>query len=133
MSRESGLYGRPGSPATIVATRTIAPADRATSSIQSQPIRHEMNRPIVIAAMGVTQILAWGSSYYLPAVLADPIVRDTGWPLTWVVGGLSLGLLVAALISPRVGKAIERRGGRGVLAFGAVALGVGQLGLSVAP
>ena len=83
--------------------------------------------------MGVTQILAWGSSYYLPAVLADPIVRETGWPLTWVVGGLSLGLLVAALISPRVGKAIERRGGRGVLAFSAAALGVGQLGLSVAP
>ncbi len=83
--------------------------------------------------MGVTQILAWGSSYYLPAVLADPIVRDTGWPLTWVVGGLSLGLLVAALISPRVGKAIEQRGGRGVLAFSAAALGVGQLGLSVAP
>ena len=83
--------------------------------------------------MGVTQILAWGSSYYLPAVLAEPIVRDTGWPLTSVVGGLSLGLLVAALISPRVGKAIERRGGRGVLAFSAAALGVGQLGLSVAP
>ena len=69
----------------------------------------------------------------MPAVLADPIVRDTGWPLTWVVGGLSLGLLVAALISPRVGKAIEQRGGRGVLAFSAAALGVGQLGLSVAP
>lgn len=92
-----------------------------------------MNRPIVIAAMGVTQILAWGSSHYLPAVLAAPIVSDTGWPLTWVVGGLSLGLLVAAMISPRVGKAIERRGGRGVLAFNAAALGVGQLGLSVAP
>jgi hypothetical protein len=38
---------------------------------------------------GVAQILAWGSSYYLPAVLAKPIADDTGWPLTWVVGGLS--------------------------------------------
>jgi predicted MFS family arabinose efflux permease len=49
------------------------------------------------------------------------------------VGGLSLGLLVAALVSPRVGATIERRGGRSVLAFSAAALGVGQLALSVAP
>jgi uncharacterized membrane protein AbrB (regulator of aidB expression) len=55
-----------------------------------------MSRRAVIAALGVTQILAWGSTYYLPAVLAGPIVRETHWPLAWVVGGLSLGLLVAA-------------------------------------
>ena len=54
-----------------------------------------MSRHAIISALGVTQILAWGSSYYLPAVLAAPIARDTGWSLTWVVGGLSFGLLVA--------------------------------------
>lgn len=42
-------------------------------------------------------------------------------------------LLVAAVISPRVGLAIERRGGRDVLAMSAVALGLGQLGLAIAP
>jgi hypothetical protein len=41
---------------------------------------------IVVSTLGVTQILAWGSSYYLLAVLAQPIARDTGWPLGWVVG-----------------------------------------------
>ena len=71
-----------------------------------------MSRQAIISALGVTQILAWGSSYYLPAVLAAPIARDTRWPLTWIVGGLSFGLLVAALVSPHVGRAIERRGGR---------------------
>jgi MFS family permease len=91
------------------------------------------DRRVVIAALGVTQILAWGSSYYLPAVLAAPIARDTGWPPTWVVGGLSLGLLVAALIAPRVGRAIEHHGGRPVLALSAVAIGIGQAGLSMAP
>ena len=92
-----------------------------------------MNRRGVMTALGVTQILAWGSSYYLPAVLAESIVRQTGWSLTWVVGGLSLGLLVAALISPRVGRIIEQRGGRNVLAFSAAALGIGLLGLGAAP
>ena len=59
----------------------------------------------VIAALGLTQILAWGSSYYLLAVLAAPVVAETGWPLSWVVGSLSGGLLVAARVSPRVGAA----------------------------
>jgi MFS family permease len=92
-----------------------------------------MNRHAVMFVLGVTQILAWGSSYYLPAVLAKPIASETGWPLSWVVGGLSLGLLVAAMISPRVGASIERYGGRPVLALSAVAFGIGQAGLALAP
>ena len=77
------------------------------------------SRVVVISALGVTQIFAWGSSYYLLAVLAAPIVAETGWSLTWVVGGLSLGLLTAGLVSPSVGRAIARRGGRPVLAVSA--------------
>jgi MFS family permease len=92
-----------------------------------------MNRHATISALGVTQILAWGSSYSLPAVLAAPIARDTGWPLTWIVGGLSFGLLVAALVSPHVGRAIERRGGQQVLVLSAIAIGAGQIGLATAP
>ncbi|MBB3934637.1 MULTISPECIES: MFS transporter [Aureimonas] len=86
----------------------------------------------VISALGVFEILAWGSSVYLPAVLALPISRDTGWPLPWVVGGVSVGLLVSAAASPRVGATISARGGRPVLALGAVllALGLAVLGLS---
>ncbi|TJW04754.1 MAG: MFS transporter, partial [Mesorhizobium sp.] len=36
-------------------------------------------------------------------------------------------------ISPRVGSSIERSGGRRVLAFSAISIGVGQIGLAVAP
>ncbi len=88
---------------------------------------------VVIPILGVTQILAWGSSYYLLAVLAQPIASDTGWPLAWVVGGLSLGLLVAGIVSPRVGDSIQRLGGRLVLATSAVFLGLGLAGLALSP
>ena len=88
---------------------------------------------VVVSALGVAQILAWGSSYYLPAVLAQPIATDTGWPLTWVVGGLSLGLLVSGLAAPLVGRLIHRHGGRPVLAGSAVLLAGGLLGLALAP
>ena len=92
-----------------------------------------MSRAVLVTALGVTQILAWGSTYYLPAVLAEPVAKDTGWPLSWVVGGLSLGLLVAAFVSPLVGRAIEHEGGRRVLAASAVMIGLGQIGLAAAP
>lgn len=87
----------------------------------------------VIPVLGVTQILAWGSSYYLLAVLAQPIAADTGWPLAWVVGGLSLGLLVAGIVSPRVGDSIQTFGGRLVLATSAVFLALGLAGLALSP
>ena len=89
-------------------------------------------RAVVITALGVTQIFAWGTSYYLPAVLAAPIVADTGWSLSWVVGGLSIGLLTAGIVSPWVGRAIARRGGRPVLAVSAGLLATGLLGLALA-
>jgi MFS family permease len=98
-----------------------------------QPTTTVRSRRTIITTLGVTQIMAWGSSYYLPAVIAPAVAADTGWPLAWVVGGLSLGLLTAGVISPHVGSSIERHGGRNVLAFSAGCIGLGQIGLAVAP
>src|SRR5918993_2021516 len=83
------------------------------------------SRRVVITTLGLTQIFAWGTSYYLPAVLAKPIATDTGWPLSLVVGGVSLGLLVAGLVSPRVERVIDRHGGRPVLGASSATLAVG--------
>jgi MFS family permease len=91
----------------------------------------QSSQSAVIAVLGFTQCLAWGSSYYLLAVLAKPIAADTGWPLTWVVAGLSLGLLIAGVASPAMGRAVERRGGRPVLACGSVILALGLAGLGI--
>jgi MFS family permease len=102
-----------------------------TSSPPTPP--NARSRGTIITTLGVTQIMAWGSSYYLPAVIAPAVAADTGWPLAWVVGGLSLGLLTAGVISPHVGSSIERHGGRNVLAFSAGCIGLGQVGLAVAP
>lgn len=90
-------------------------------------------RRIITSVVGTDQILAWGSSYYLLAVLAAPIAAETGWPLSWVVGGQTVGLLVAGSISPRVGRTIDRYGGRPVLAASTVVLSLGLFLLAAAP
>src|SRR5687768_8116837 len=87
---------------------------------------------VVITTLGITQILAWGCSFYLPAVLARPIADDTGWSLGWVVGGLSLGLLAAGLVAPRVGRTIDAKGGRPVLTASSILLGSGLATLALA-
>lgn len=85
------------------------------------------DRVLVVAALGVTQILAWGSTFYLFGVLANPIASDTGWSYDWVASGASVGLLIAGMVSPRVGRAISKWGGRPILAVSTVLLATGLL------
>jgi predicted MFS family arabinose efflux permease len=87
----------------------------------------------VITALGIEQILAWGMSYYLLTVLAKPISADTGWPLSWVVGSLSVGLLVAGTVSPRVGRLIGTYGGRPVMSVSVILLAIGLALLGWSP
>lgn len=87
----------------------------------------------LIGVIGLTQILAWGSTFYLPAVLATPIARDSGWPVGNVVAGLSWGLLVAGFSAPRAGRLIDRFGGRPVLAASSLLLAAGLALLGLAP
>lgn len=92
-----------------------------------------IDRRVVIAALGVVQILAWGTSFYFPAVFATAIVGDTGWSLGWVVSGTSIGLLVGGLISPQVGKIVDRHGGRPVLLASSLFFSGGLTVVGLAP
>ncbi len=66
-------------------------------------------------------------------MFAGPIVADTGWSLGFVVGGTSIGLLVAGLISPQVGRLIDRHGGRPVLLASSLFYAAGLIGVGLAP
>jgi len=86
----------------------------------------------VVAALGTSQTLAWAASYYLPAILADDMAAAAGVPRAWVFGAFSGALLLTAVLGPWVGRTIDRRGGRGVLAASNIvlALGLAVLGAS---
>jgi enamine deaminase RidA (YjgF/YER057c/UK114 family) len=86
----------------------------------------------VILAVGTTQTLAWASSVYLPAILADPIAHDLMVSANWLFGAYSAALAVAAVLGPRVGRKIDRVGGRPVLSLSnlMLAVGLGLLGLA---
>jgi predicted MFS family arabinose efflux permease len=90
------------------------------------------SRPLVVGALGVAQTLAWGSSYYLPAILAGPISAGVGVGRSWVFAAFSGALLLAAFAGPAVGRIVDRHGGRGVLALSNVILAAGLVTLATA-
>jgi predicted MFS family arabinose efflux permease len=86
----------------------------------------------IIVGLGTTQTLAWASSYYLPAILADPIARDLGVSSNWIFGAFSASLVISALLGPAIGRTIDGIGGRQVLSLSnlILAAGLALLGLA---
>ncbi|MEY8830140.1 MFS transporter [Sedimentitalea sp. XS_ASV28] len=87
----------------------------------------------IISALGVVQILSWGSTFYLMAPLAQDMARDTGWEMSLLSAGVSLGLLVSGLGAPAIGSWIARSGGRATLSFGMICIAAGLVMLGLAP
>ncbi|MEX0741015.1 MAG: MFS transporter [Pseudohongiella sp.] len=87
--------------------------------------------PIVLS-LGVVQTLGWGSTYYLPAILAVPIAEDLGLSTGNVFGAFSLALVLSGLLGPMIGRRIDHRGGRPVLVMSSVLFALGLLLLSQA-
>jgi MFS family permease len=79
----------------------------------------------IILALGTTQTLAWASSYYLPAILADPIGRDLGVSSNWIFAAFSASMVISAFLGPGVGRQIDLVGGRSVLSISNLVLAAG--------
>src|SRR5215211_3262572 len=85
-----------------------------------------------VLVLGVTQIIAWGALFY-PAVLTVPLIAaDNGWSVTFAMSGFSLALLVAGLVSPLIGRLIDRHGGHHVMPVGSLLAAIGLVGLAYA-
>ena len=79
-----------------------------------------------VPVLGVTQILTWGTIFYTPVLIVPLIAAERGWSISFAMGGFSIGLLVAGLVAPYVGRSIDRFGGHVVMALGSL---TGALGL----
>lgn len=84
-----------------------------------------------VCALGITQITAWGTSYYCLGVLAGPIAADTGWDRSVVYFGFTVALLVMGFVSTWVGRAIDRLGARRMMTLGTVLVSAGLYALSL--
>ena len=80
--------------------------------------------------LGITQIISWGSGFYIPAILAVPISASIGITTELFFWAFTFSLLLSGVLGPRIGRAIDRFGGRKVLPWGNLAFAVGLTALA---
>jgi len=77
--------------------------------------------------LGITQVLAWGTTYYVPATMVGAVSEELGASRQLLLGGFSWAVLLSGLCAPWIGQFIDRHGGRPVLAAGQVVTALGLL------
>jgi MFS family permease len=95
----------------------------------------DLSLPRVVTALGIAQIISWGTLFYTVAVLGPPMRAELGIGDVWLFGSFTAGLGLSGLLSPAVGRAIDARGGRRVLAAGSLlgAAATGALAVAQGP
>jgi hypothetical protein len=85
-----------------------------------------------VLVLGVTQIITWGAIYYTPVLIVPLIAKERGWSIAFAMGGFSFGLLATGLVSPYVGRTIDRVGGHIVMGIGSLLGAAGLVLITVA-
>ena len=76
----------------------------------------------LIVALGITQIIGWGSIFYSFGFLMAPMQQALELDRGTVGGAFSVALLCSGLMAPRVGARIDRVGGRRLMTAGSLAV-----------
>jgi MFS family permease len=88
---------------------------------------------IVLACLCCAGFARQGSAVATLSIFIEPLTREFGWSRTAVSGAVSLGGVLAALVSPLIGPLLDRRGSRLVLCVAVLTNGVALLLLSLTP
>jgi MFS family permease len=78
----------------------------------------------LIVALGITQVIGYGTLYYAFAVLAPRMTESFGWAPEWTYGGFAAGLLASGLVAPLTGRLIDGYGTRLVMSVGSALAGL---------
>ncbi len=74
----------------------------------------------LVSALGLTQIIGYGTLYYSFSILAPGMAKDLGISLEQVFGVFSISLFVGGLSAPLIGKQMDKIGAATVLTAGSV-------------
>ena len=88
---------------------------------------------LAVWALGLTQIIGYGTLYYSFAILAPAMSAELGLPEQWVFGALSVALFLGSLLAPMAGRLADRYGAGRVMAAGSVAAALALAACAFAP
>jgi len=84
----------------------------------------------LVPALGITQIISWGTLYYSIAVLGASMRAELGISSPALFGAYSSSLMIGAIVAPTVGREIDRIGGRRVMSAGSIVAGIALLAIA---
>ena len=85
-----------------------------------------------IIGLGLTQIIGWGCSFTAITIFGTPIGESLGLRRELVFAGITVLLLVSALLAPRVGRLVDRMGARPVMVAGSFIAAIAMVAQSQA-
>lgn len=74
----------------------------------------------IIWTLAVTETVSWGILYYAFAVFLVPMQTELGWTTPQLTGAYSLALVVTMVLSPPVGRWLDRAGPRVPMTIGSI-------------
>lgn len=86
-----------------------------------------------IAALGVSQIIGYGTLYYSFSILAPGMAASLALSQEWIFGALSVALLVGGLSAPWLGVLIDRIGAGRVMTIGSAVAAAALVACAFAP
>jgi len=88
---------------------------------------------VVLACLCCAGFARQGPAVATLSVFVEPLTREFGWSRTALSGAVSVGGLLAAVVSPLIGPLLDRRGSRLVLCAAILVNGIALLLLSLTP
>ena len=84
----------------------------------------------IVAAAFLCAFMDSGCGYYSFSLFVTPLEADLGWGRSTIMGAWTMRFLALALVSPLVGRLVDRYGVRKIMPIGAIIAGLGFVLLS---
>jgi predicted MFS family arabinose efflux permease len=84
-----------------------------------------------IGGLGFTQIVGWGTTYLMPSVLGRELQESLGISPELVFAGITVMFGVGAVLSPRIGRIVDRTGARRLMTAGSLVYAASLAALAV--
>jgi hypothetical protein len=85
-----------------------------------------------VGGLGVTQIIGWGTTFSSLTIFGTTIGVDLKLSREVVFGGITMMLLVSALLAPRVGRIVDAKGARPIMIAGSAVAALAMTALAFA-
>ncbi len=94
------------------------------------PVRH---LPLLVATLALGQAVGWGTTYYMPSVLAPALARDLGLDSTGIYLGVTIMVALGGLASPFAGRLLDLNGAARYMPIAPLAIGLGHVLVAAFP